>query len=397
MRRQSTAILVLLPTLTSCLAFKANSWQSRLDKALLDPDLNSQARFRSIQRALQDPNLRTDVTAGIQAVREKGFGKGHPDLIEALWPKGTIGRADIEGLQALTKQLPERLEEESLFSSLAATLSENIELKDPSSLVQAAVDNPAKAWRLGSNILRRNPAELETIKYKVVEKLVGENVTVEVRDYPSIRFLSCSLDSSSAFTLNTMAKGLLKLSSALAGGNNKQGIMYFPITTPFTIVQTFGTATMLLPLPSAAEAEPPEPLDESIILMEVGEQKLAAVEFGGICTAGEIERQTENLMSGLRTSTTYSVSGAVQVSQYNPPGTLPWRRRNEISVPVRVQATTTDESDTIKEDTVYGRVEDEITIVVEEEATVIVEEEGASSETSTQFMTSGDDAGKESD
>lgn len=392
MRRRSAAILLLpLPTWTSGLALKANSWQSRLDKALLDPDMSGEARFRSFQRAVQDPNLRKDVAAGIRAVREKGFGKGHPELIDELWPKGTIARADIEGLQSLTKQLPERLAEDTPLLSLVETLSENTKVKDPSSLVKAAVEDPAQAWNLGLNILRRNPDKVETVKYSVVEKLVGENVTVEVRDYPSIQYLSCSLDSSSAFTLNTMAEGLLKLSSALVGGNNKKGIARFPVTAPFTIVRTFGTSTMILPLPRAAEAEPPEPLDPSIVLMAVDEQRLAVAEFGGICTAGEVERQTEKLTSGLSASA-YSISGAVQVSQYNPPGTLPWRRRNEISVPVRLRAAAAAAADEAMD---RGGVEEET--VAEVGDTTVVEEAEASNKTGGRVAASEDVTGKMSD
>ena len=79
---------------------KANSWQGRLDKALLDVDVAPQARFRLLQRALKDPQLKDDVASAVSAIQERGFGKGHPDAIEALWPAGTIARSDIEALAA---------------------------------------------------------------------------------------------------------------------------------------------------------------------------------------------------------------------------------------------------------------------------------------------------------
>ena len=88
-------------------ALKANSWQVRLDKALLDIDTAPDKRVRLLQRALQDPNLIRDVRSAVDAVREKGFREGHPDAINTLWPEGTIARRDIVGIAALQKQVPE--------------------------------------------------------------------------------------------------------------------------------------------------------------------------------------------------------------------------------------------------------------------------------------------------
>ena len=58
--------------------------------------------------------LAADLRKSVQTIQEKGFGKGHPEVIETLWPKGTIAREDIEGLVALRKQ--------SSSSSLAGRL-----------------------------------------------------------------------------------------------------------------------------------------------------------------------------------------------------------------------------------------------------------------------------------
>ena len=54
---------------------KANSWQGRLDKALLDVDVAPQARFRLLQRALKDPQLKDDVASAVSAIQERGFEK----------------------------------------------------------------------------------------------------------------------------------------------------------------------------------------------------------------------------------------------------------------------------------------------------------------------------------
>ena len=90
---------------------KANSWQARLDKALLSVDLGTGSRLRLLNKAVRDPKLLEDVQASTKILVEKGFGKGHPQVINTLWPVGTTARADLEGLTALRKQVPEILEE----------------------------------------------------------------------------------------------------------------------------------------------------------------------------------------------------------------------------------------------------------------------------------------------
>lgn len=76
---------------TTCL--RGNSWQKRIDRALLQVDgVRAEGRIRSFQRALEDPVMRSDIKKAIDVVREKGFGEGHPEFIEILWPEGTQAR-----------------------------------------------------------------------------------------------------------------------------------------------------------------------------------------------------------------------------------------------------------------------------------------------------------------
>ena len=121
-------LFALLATSTSSL--QARSWQRRLDKALLDVDTTPKGRVKLLQRAFQDPGLAADLRKSVQTIQEKGFGKGHPEVIETLWPKGTIAREDIEGLVALRNQIPEAIKQfqsrgpsanDDAASSVAAT------------------------------------------------------------------------------------------------------------------------------------------------------------------------------------------------------------------------------------------------------------------------------------
>ena len=92
-------------------AKQANSWQNRLDKALLDVDAAPKARIKLLQRALKDSYLKGDVKLAAKEIREKGMGKGHVLAIDLLFPTGTTARADLEGLLALRKQVPELLQQ----------------------------------------------------------------------------------------------------------------------------------------------------------------------------------------------------------------------------------------------------------------------------------------------
>ena len=92
-------------------AKKANSWQKRLDKALLDVDVSPNQRVRLLQKVARDAKIiQRDVKAAVTEIQEKGMGKGHPLVLDLLFPTGTTARADLEGLAALRKQVPELAE-----------------------------------------------------------------------------------------------------------------------------------------------------------------------------------------------------------------------------------------------------------------------------------------------
>ena len=91
-------------------ALKPNSWQARLDKALLDVDISLEQRVRLLQKVAKDgKKVSSDVRVAVEEIREKGMGKGHPLVLDLLFPTGTTVRSDLEGLFALRKQVPEVL------------------------------------------------------------------------------------------------------------------------------------------------------------------------------------------------------------------------------------------------------------------------------------------------
>jgi hypothetical protein len=377
----SVILASLLPT-TSSLA--PNSWHKRLDKALLDVDgaRTPQARIRLIQRAIKDPQFKEDVTRGIDAIQTKGFGKGHPILIEALWPKGTIARSDIEGIQALVKSVPERVDElresysdgdnnTSLLNVIqSSTMNNNLSRDDVSRIVQRGL-TLSTDMNLIQNLFRRDPKNVETLSSQQVDmiQIIGDDengngnknandTKVEIRHFDSFPMLYCELQTSNDYTLRNMANGLIKLSNYVILGNNNEeenGSMS-DMTTPFIIQNS----RMFMKCPDTLVNDVQQSFDQNddenddddddnnndvVKIGQCKEQTMALLEFSGICTNAEIGRQKEKLLQVLKEGNSSNnndnddkktkkwniVNDSILVLQYNAPGTLPWRRKNQVA------------------------------------------------------------------
>jgi hypothetical protein len=334
---------------------RANSWQARLDKALLSLDTEPAVRFRLLQRAFGDPALQEDVRSAVDVIQQKGFGEGHPEVIEKLWPTGTTARADLEGLTALRKQVPELLEDlqkqaqdspPSLFS-LPGDNSAGPSLPDPTtvfnSLVTLATD-PKKQEALKEEALdsfRSTPKGLETPQYKVVAKLdgpisLGKPEPIEVRAYEEFTVAKTSMETS-GFGSSSGAKGFNTLASYLFGKNeaNQEMAMTMPVEISMATGGSEGAMSFVLPK-SYADA-PPAPLTGADVTIDtVPERLVAAKAFAGIVTDQEVERQKNSLLDALAADGSFEPTDVSQVSvlQYNSPFTIPWRRRNEVVVVV---------------------------------------------------------------
>jgi len=312
---------------------QASSWQRRLDKALLDVDATPQVRVRNFQRAVQDPDLPVDVSIAVRAIRKYGFGKGHPEAINTLWPVGTTARSDLEGLSSLTKQVPEALAElrervPDLIGSARdrpSTFRGKITLDTLPKLDE--IDEELK------NALRSTPKGLEAPKYAVVRTIQGEMKLgvpekIEIRQYDAFKVASTPSISGTGF--NTLA-------SYLFGANEEKRVM--SMTMPVLIDRgSDEEGNMKFVLPSSVEDAPPTPLKgEDVKIEQVSERLVAIKSFPGLATQEEISRQKESLLSALKEAGV-SVLNKDEVSllQYNSPLTLPWRRRNELALIVEV-------------------------------------------------------------
>jgi hypothetical protein len=76
------------------------------------------------------------------------------------------------------------------------------------------------------------------------------------------------------------------------------------------------------------------PAPVSNVELTYGEGGLvAAAYYGGYATTAEIERRSAELVEAIEASD-YAVAGETYSAAYNDPFTPPWRRRNEVLVPV---------------------------------------------------------------
>ncbi|CAA7059999.1 unnamed protein product [Microthlaspi erraticum] len=89
-------------------------------------------------------------------------------------------------------------------------------------------------------------------------------------------------------------------------------------------------------MPSKYGSNLPLPKDASVKIQEVPRKIVAVVAFSGYVTDEEIEKREQELRRSLQNDKMFRVKYgvSVEVAQYNPPFTLPFTRRNEVSLEV---------------------------------------------------------------
>lgn len=329
-------------------AKRPTSWQKRLDKALLDVDKNPQQRIRLLQKVAGDgKKIVSDVRVAAAEVQEKGIGKGHPLLLDLLFPDGTTARSDLEGLVALRKQLPE------LTKGLAPPTVEQLRAAapaapiDPTRVARALADlagDERKRRELlqeAKNALRSTPKGLETPKYRVLRSWrAGPGAldgVIELRSYPPFTVARKGMGGAGFGAVEGGGAGFNALASYLFGDNADGAAM--AMTTPVGIDVSGGGAasSMSFVLPRDAARAPPRPnADGGVTLDKVPARIVAVKAFAGVVTDGEVRRQRDALEAAIEADggTAPVEAGAFSVLQYNAPYAIPWRRRNELAIVV---------------------------------------------------------------
>lgn len=150
---------------------------------------------------------------------------------------------------------------------------------------------------------------------------------VEIRTYPPAIQAITELGSSAAST-----SGFKRLAGYIFGDNeNQQSIA---MTAP--VQETLGQERPVMAFTMPAEYsmdDLPSPGDGRVSIVEVPEKTVASLSFSGWATGGKVARLQKQLLATLEQRDVQIVGDPV-LNQYNPPWTLPFMRRNEISVEI---------------------------------------------------------------
>lgn len=161
----------------------------------------------------------------------------------------------------------------------------------------------------------------EKVNYVVIEEL-GDGV--EIRQYGENTIISADADdSNSAFR---------KLANYIFG-KNEQNIK-IPMTSPVISIQVKDIIHMSFFMPEGHDSESaPAPLEEGIIIHDVGPRKLATVKFYGYVTNSKIRSYRAIIEKSISENSLKS-KGDIFLMRYNPPWVPPLIMRNELAVEI---------------------------------------------------------------
>ncbi|KAL8236550.1 hypothetical protein R6Q59_017631 [Mikania micrantha] len=192
--------------------------------------------------------------------------------------------------------------------------------------------------------------DLETVNFKVLSR----NDQYEIREIEPYFVAETTMPGKYGFDLNGSSQSFNVLAEYLFGKNtaNESMEMTTPVLTRKT--QSGGESMdmttpvitrrmedqdkwkMSFVMPSKYGSNLPLPKNSAVAIKEVPARTVAVVAFSGFVTDEDVMRRELKLRDTLKNDSQFKVkSGAlVEVAQYNPPFTLPFTRRNEISLEV---------------------------------------------------------------
>jgi len=145
---------------------------------------------------------------------------------------------------------------------------------------------------------------------------------VEIRDYdPQIRATSQMGQENRSFGV---------LSEYIFGNNdrNEQIGMTAPVVTHWD--------KMSFIMPTRYDLESlPKPINAQIEIDQVKRYKVAVIRFSGFTSPKKMDEEAEKLFMALK-SNGIEIEGEPFLMRYNPPWTLPFLRRNEVAVEVKI-------------------------------------------------------------
>lgn len=352
---------------------EARAWQKGLDKAFLDPDASPMERLWGLRDILQDlggvPGAL--VHAG-SAIASKGFQAGRADALNALFPQGTLARSDLEGLAAIARQAPEVIEDLQVAASAQAVAGFVPEAKPPdlnrirdrlSRLMsfQGISDALIRSVESAFDGLRVTPRAIQEPRYQVAARDEGFEVRLYNKFTAAVRrkpLANASSRSRAIDPFNALVSQVFDFDESPLAANATMPMeirynasvptewtAFFvapPNVKPETklFVSNLGEEEGMEEPAAPVRRKPPPGCLADVAFVEVPERALAVRRFPGIATAAEVKRQYAVLIASLAVTGIYEPAqvGVFSVMQYNPPHTVPFRRRNDIAMEVHYNA-----------------------------------------------------------
>jgi len=203
------------------------------------------------------------------------------------------------------------------------------ELEKAAAIAHKETNSTADQW------LARTP-NLETPEYEVLLRdLQG---SFEVRKYAPYSVVQTAGNSDSGSSGN---QSFFTLAGYIFGKSNQEKER-MAMTTPVQIERRTGTMSFIMPSKYWGEEalqSAPKPTEDAGVQLKSRPGELVAVStFGGYARAKAVKERTEALLCsvGEREDIRVVDPTATRLMQYNDPFTVPWKRRNEVSVAVEL-------------------------------------------------------------
>jgi DNA gyrase inhibitor GyrI len=180
---------------------------------------------------------------------------------------------------------------------------------------------------------------------------VVQDGAFEIRDYPALVVAEVSVTGAQR---EAASKGFRLLASYIFGANRgKQSIaMTAPVTqapqgekqapvgekiamtAPVTQMRTEGAWIVRFTMPSGYTlATLPQPNDARVHLRETPPTRFAVIRFSGVARPDNVAAETAKLSAWVQARHLHE-TGPASLSQYDPPWTLWFLRRNEVMIPI---------------------------------------------------------------
>ena len=320
-----------------------DGWQKDVDK-ILDIDTSCDER-RDL--ALGLVGKATEILDDVDEAIRSG------DIKKIAPPELGYGMA-VEGLEAVQNQIvsdiiPDLLSKglPSLFEAgpkIAEQLSKRANSEDMSTLVEDVVSF-AQDPSLVQSTMNTLQSEVKNVFKSIPEGLESPDYTIisstsefEIRKYNGYSVCRTTSDDADNVDdvnmMDPMASGdnFNELASYIFGKNT--GDDELAMTTP---VMTQKNSMEFVLADGLTADTAPAPLSSKVSLADIPPQTLAVRTFKGLATDGEVRRQREALEDALLAEAIEFDNLSLKVAQYNPPYTLPWLRRNEVTLKVTIK------------------------------------------------------------